>query len=231
MELSSASGNSFKDRITSALTYMRENASRLEEKPLEMLDRLKEHSDSSGQGSANDPTPHEACISVVFEQYGIVLAPMRNVVPTTDGCYFWYQPGGTQQKGDFLIFEVFGGEIRNRLIVDAKHTNGSTFYLNDGWFWEGIVYIVSFCRNVRRGEWKNECLIALGENIPTEKDSEIWNSYNEAKKTMNANRKEKQPDFLQPYFRFAHQYSCKQFDTDFMTSRFTSVIASLPQSS
>lgn len=210
---------------------MRTNAATLEGKPMEMLDRLKEHSDSSGQGSANEPKPHEACIAVVFEQSGILLAPTRNVIPPGDGSYFWYQPGGTQQKGDFLLFEVLGGEIRNRLVIDAKHTNGSSFFLNDGWLWDGIVYIVSFCRNVCRGEWRNECLIALGQDIPTEKDSEIWNSYNEAKKTMNAKRKEKQPDFLQPYFRFAHQYSCKQFDADFITSRFTNVLASIPQSS
>jgi hypothetical protein len=203
----------------------------LEEKPIAMLERLKEHSDSSGQGSANDPTPHEACIAVVLEEHGICLAPHRNVVPAEDGCYFWYQPGGTQQKGDFLLFATAGGQIQHRLVVDAKHTNGSAFHLNDGWFWEGIVYIVSFCRNVRRGEWKNECLIALGQDIPTAKDNEIWETYNEAKKQMNANRKEKQPDFLQPYFRFAHQYSCKQFDQDFMATRFASVLASLGPSS
>lgn len=226
-----APGSSFVTRVTNAFVYMRTNPDKLEEKPMEMLERLKEHSDSSGQGSANDPTPHEASIAEVFETNGIRLAPYRNMVPAEDGAYFWYQPGGTQQKGDFLLFWASGGVRQQSLIVDAKHTNGSTFYLNDGWFWEGIVYIVSFCRNVKRGEWKNECLIALGQDIPTAKDKEIWEAYNEAKKQMNANRKEKQPDFLQPYFRFAHQYSCKQFDLEFMTTRFASVLASLPPSS
>ena len=226
-----APGSSFATRVAAAFAFLRENPDKLEEKPMEMWERLKEHSDSSGQGSANDPTFHEACIAVYLEESGICLAPHRNAVPAEDGCYFWYQPGGTQQKGDFLLFEATDGQIRNRLVVDAKHTNTSTFYLNDGWFWEGIVYIVSFCRNVRRGEWKNECLIALGQDIPTAKDKEIWEAYNEAKKQMNANRKEKQPDFLQPYFRFAHQYSCKQFDSEFMTTRFASVLASLGPSS
>lgn len=220
----------FTDSVISAFTYMRTNPDCLEEKPMEMLQRLKDHSDSSGQGSANDPTPHEACIAVIFENNGIQLAPVRNTVPSEDGNYFWYQPGGTQQKGDFLLFSVSEGRKNASLLVDAKHTNGNTFYLNDGWFWDGIVYIVSFCKNVRRGVWANDCMIALGQDIPTDKDKEIWTSYNEAKKLMNANRKEREPDFLQPYFRFAHQYSCKQFDSEFIVSRFASVLSSLQPS-
>lgn len=218
---------SFSTALIDAFTFMRNNPDSLEEKPMDMLERLKDHSDSSGQGSANDPTPHEACIAVVFENYGIRLAPIRNSVPSEDGYYFWYQPGGTQQKGDFLLFDVSDGKRMKSVLVDAKHTNGNSFYLNDGWFWDGIVYVVSFCRNVRRGVWANECMIALGQDIPTEKDKEIWNSYNDAKKVMNANRKEREPDFLQPYFRFAHQYSCKQFDSEFIATRFASVASSL----
>jgi hypothetical protein len=188
-----------------------------------MLERLKNHSDSSGQGSANDPTPHEACIAEIFEENEINLAPVRNQVPKENGLHFWYQPGGTQQKGDFLLFWTLDGEKQSSILIDAKHTNGGTFYLNDGWFWDDIIYIVSYCRNVKRGEWVNQCFIGLGQDIPTEKDKEIWDFYNTKKREMNTNRKELEPDYLQPYFRFAHQYSCKQFDSDFTASRFVNV--------
>lgn len=222
--------STFNDKVAGALRFMAENPDRLEQKPNEMLERLKEHCDGTGQGSANDPTPHEACIAEVLEEHGILLAPARNAVPETDGAWFWYQPGGTQQKGDFLVFEAVGKERRGGVLIDAKHSNGNSIYLNDGWFWEDIVYVVSFCRNVRRGVWENVCFIGRGQDIPTDKDKEIWTAYNEAKKAMNASRKEKEPDFLAPYFRFAHQYSCKQFTPDFTASRLELTLASLAPS-
>jgi hypothetical protein len=216
--------------LADALRFMTQNPDRLEQKPNEMLERLKEHCDGTGQGSANDPTPHEACIAVVLEDHGIRLAPVRNVVPEENGLWFWYQPGGTQQKGDFLVFEAVNRERTGSCLLDAKHSNGNTFYLNDGWFWEDILYIVSFCRNVRRGVWENFCFIGRGQDIPTDKDKEIWTAYTDAKKAMNASRREKEPDFLQPYFRFAHQYSCKQFTPEFTASRLELMLASLAPS-
>ncbi len=217
-------------RITDALRFMTQNPDRLEERPMEMLGRLKEHIDGNGQGSANDPTPHEACIAVVLEEHGILLAPARNVVPDANGSWFWYQPGGTQQKGDFLLFDVDNMERKGGLMIDAKHSNGGSIYLNDGWFWENIIYVVSFSRNVRRGTWENVCFVARGQDIPTDKDKDIWTAYNEAKKAMNASRREKEPDFLAPYFRFAHQYSCKQFTPEFTASRLELTLASLAPS-
>lgn len=214
----------FKKCVIDSLRFMRENPDELEKKPVDMLERLRDHMDSSGQGSANEPKPHEACIAVILEMNDIKLSPQRNRVPVEDGCYFWYQPGGSQQKGDFMLFWVYDGIKQSHITVDAKHSNGCAIYLNDGWFWEDTVYVVSYCRNVRRGEWKNECFIGLGQDIPTEKDNDIWNFYNDKKKEMNTNRKELEPDYLQPYFRFAHQYSCKQFDPDFTASRFVNVL-------
>jgi hypothetical protein len=217
-------------RIADALRIMTQSPDRLEQRPVEMLERLKEHCDGTGQGSANDPTSHEACIAVILEETGIRLAPQRNVVPEEDGFWFWYQPGGTQQKGDFLLFEAVAKEKRGGLLLDAKHSNGNAFYLNDGWFWDDIVYVVSFCRNVRRGVWENVCFIGRGQDIPTEKDKEIWTTYNDAKRAMNASRREREPDFLLPYFRFAHQYSCKQFTPEFTASRLELTLASLAPS-
>ena len=178
--------STFITHVTNAFRVLATNPARLEQKPIEMLERLKEHCDGTGQGSANDPTPHEACIAEVFEEHGVRLAPVRNAVPTEDGHYFWYQPGGTQQKGDFLLFDAVSGSRASSLLIDAKHSNGNSFYLNDGWFWDDIVYVVSFSRNVKRGVWENVCFIGRGQDIPTDKDNEIWTAYNEAKKAMNA---------------------------------------------
>ncbi len=101
--------NTLKNVVRTAAKAMYTAPSLLEQKPIEMMQRLKHHCDSSGQGSANPVTPQEACIAEVLESNGILLAPERNVLPTEDGLFFWYQSGGTQQKGDFVAFEVSGG--------------------------------------------------------------------------------------------------------------------------
>ena len=212
-------------RIADALRFMTQNPDRLEERPIEMLDRLREHVNGNGQGAANEPTPHEACIAILLEEHGILLAPARNVVPDANGSWFWYQSAGTQQKGDFLLFEAVDKERRGGVVIDAKHSNGGSMFLNDGWFWENVVYVVSFCRCVRRGVWENICFVGLGQDIPTDKDKEIWNAYTEVKRAMNAARREREPDFLAPYFRFAHQYSCKQFTPEFTASRLELMLA------
>ena len=120
--------------VHSALTTMSANPALLEREPVEMMARLKRHCDTRGQGSANPVTRHEACIADVLETHGLHLAPERNVVPAKDGLYFWYQPGGTQQKGDFVVFAAEGGVNTHSITLDAKHSNGTTIYLNDGTF-------------------------------------------------------------------------------------------------
>ncbi len=213
--------------LADALRTMAQNPRRLEEKPTSFQMRLREHCDGTGQGSANEPTFHETCIAIILEEHGIRLAPLRNVVPDEDGLWFWYQPGGTQKKGDFLLFEAVNKEQKGSILLDAKHSNGSAIYLNDGWFWEDTVYIISFSRTVSRGVRENICFIGRGQDIPTEKDKEIWAEYTEAKRVMNAARRERNPDFLLPYFRFAHQYTCRQFTPEYTMSRLELTLASL----
>jgi hypothetical protein len=199
---------------------MNRNPEVLEEHPTEIIDRLIDYMETNGQGSGNEVKAHEACIADVLESHGFSIAD-RNVVPTADGLYYWYQPAGSQKSGDFDLFYVEHGEKKSSTLIDAKHTNMGTFYLNDGWFNTDTIYVVSFSVSAGRGLGrKKTCFIGLGQDIPTEKDSKIMAYYNEFKRTENARRKDMEPDFLTIYVRFANQYSTKQFDPEFLNDRF-----------
>jgi hypothetical protein len=199
---------------------MNNNPGKLEEHPDEMIDRLIEYMETKGQSSANEVKAHEACVARVFEENRFNLAP-RNVVPADDGMYYWYQPAGSQKSGDFLVFCVEGGKKTDEVLFDAKHTNDTTFKLNDGWFNKDTVYIISFRVATGRGlPRKLICFIGLGQDIPTDKDIPANDECNRLKKEWNTMRKNIETDFLSIYFRLANGYSTKQFTPDFTAHRF-----------
>ena len=215
----------FKNAIVESLKFMKQNPEYLERNPNELLSKLKDYMKTKGQSSANEVKAHEACIAEVFETNGFKLSP-RKVIPKEDGTYYWYQPDGSQRCGDFLLFWVLKGEKQSEIIVDAKHTNSESIYLNDGWFNEDTIYIVSYTKSMGRGITKrNLCLIGLGKDIPTEHDSEIMEFYNTIKREMNQKRKDKKPDYLSVYIRFANQYSTKQFTDDYTENRFNKTVS------
>jgi hypothetical protein len=140
--------------------------------------------------------------------------------------YYWYQPAGSQKSGDFLLFRSEGGTKKDEVLFDAKHTNSATFYLNDGWFNQDTIYVVSFSESAGRGLGRKKiCFVGLGQDIPTENDTMIMNHYNDFKKAENSKRKDMKPDFLSVYIRFANQYSTKQFTPEFISDRFKKTVS------
>jgi hypothetical protein len=213
----------FKQNASRSLAYMRENPNELEKKNTTMTSKLTGYMKSSGQGSANKVTDHEANIAEVFETNGFTLAPRRSL-PEMDGYYYVYQSGGSQQKGDFLLFWILDGEIKSKIILDAKHSNSKSIYLNDGWFETDTIYIVSFNAGTKKYP-KYTCLIGLGKDIPTESDSKVMSHIIEIKKELNKSKKTMLTNFLSVVFRFANQYSCKQFTDEFSSDRFQKTLA------
>jgi hypothetical protein len=215
----------FKTSITNALTYMRENPTHLMLTPKDMMAKLDASVKSNGQGTANKACPHEASIALVWESNGFSLAP-RKVVPADDGYYYWYQPNGSQQKPDFVLFWVLEGVKQSEVIFDAKQGSKDTILLNDGWFHEDYIYIVSFTSALKRGTARSQlCLIALGQDIGTEQDNKIMRHIVEIKKELNQSKKSMLTSFLKICFRFANQYSCKQFTEEFRDYRFQKTVS------
>jgi hypothetical protein len=213
----------FKKQICEAFAYMHEYPADLEQPNEAMVLRLTNYMKSNGQGSGNHVNFHEANIAFVFESHGFHLAK-KGSIPDKDGYYYVYQVGGSQKKGDFMLFWVSDGEIQSKIMVDAKHTNSKSIYLNDGWFDVDTIYIVSHNAGTKRYP-KYECFIGLGQDIPTEEDTKVMYHIIEIKKELNKSKKTMLTRFLSVVFRFANQYSCKQFTEEFTTERFQKTLS------
>jgi hypothetical protein len=216
---------SFFNSIREVFTHMRGAPEELMMIPTDMMMKLDSSVKSSGQGSANKTTAHEACVAICLEKYGFGLAP-RNAVPKETGYYYWYQPGGTQRKGDFVLFSVENGEKKQNVVIDAKHGALDAIFLNDGWFDPDSIYIISF---TTPGGRKNPripvCFIGMGRDIATESDAKIMEHIIGIKNELNKSKKSMITSFLKIYFRFANQYSCKQFTSEFNEDRFQKTLS------
>lgn len=215
----------FKTAISQALAFMRENPANLTGNPKDMMSKLDASVKSSGQGTANKACGHEASIAVVLETNGFTLAP-RKVVPNECGYYYWYQPNGSQKKPDFVLFWVLDSVKQYEIIIDAKHGSKDQIVLNDGWFDNDTIYIISFTATLARRAGRTPlCLIGLGRDIATESDSKIMEHIIGIKNELNKNKKTMLTSFLKICFRFANQYSCKQFTPEFRDDRFQKTLS------
>lgn len=155
-----------------------------------------------GQGSGNHVTPQEAAFAHLLEQYEIP---------------YIYQVRGTQRSGDFRVTDPETGRVYD---FDLKHSNGMTYFLNDGTHEDGVIYIVSFTHKKQ-----HKCLIAYGEDIMSTKDKTALAEFRADIKAVNQKRRD--TDFIILRARGANRNPCKQFTTDFMETRFERVVASL----
>lgn len=228
--MTSISLKEFTSSVSRALAYMRENPSDLTGNPKDMMIKLDASVKSTGQGTANKACGHEACIATVWEANGFSLAP-RKIIPTKSGYYYWYQPNGSQKKPDFILFWVLDGDKKNEIIIDAKHGSKDQIVLNDGWFDNDTIYIISFTINLSRKAGRTPlCLIGMGRDIVTESDSKIMAHIIDIKNELNKNKKSMLTSFLKICFRFANQYSCKQFTPEFREDRFQKTLSWLQPS-
>jgi len=204
--------------LLNALKYMSEHPQELEASHPELTSILQSSLQTNGQGTGNKVTSHETCIAHILESNMFGRAP-RGTIPKIDGIYYWYQLQGSQQSGDFYVFEVSEGVKKNGYILDAKHSEKTSIYLNDGTFEPGTIYIVSFTRLLekvpgqRKKPRENVCFIGLGEDIFTEKDRESMARWKTILRSMNETATE--TDHLRLYARSANQYDCRRFTTEF----------------
>lgn len=218
--------------LMSALAHMRDHPWELEERPTKMVSELQIYMKSDGQGSGNEVKYHEACIAKILENNWFTIVP-RGTIPNVDGLYYWYQLQGTQQSGDFFVFEVKNGVKRCERVLDAKHSNGMSIFLNDGTFETGTIYIISFIRlNAVSGQRKKDresvCFIGLGDDIFNDDERATLAKWRDTLREMNVNKPK--TSYLRLYARSANQYDCHRFTPEFITGCWSRLIASLEPS-
>jgi hypothetical protein len=183
------------------------NPSILERHLTEKIAFLHAQGNVGAQNSGNKPTDQEASFATVAEKHGFMFLSKTAPAPE-NGCYYLYQLKGTQQDGDFCLREYVEGEVASELIIDLKHTQSKAFYLNDGWFQKGVVYIVSWNKGTKKKP-DLKAYIAFGEDIPSEEEQTLMAALNAFKLTKNTG--EKKIGSLIPYVRFANKYTCERF--------------------
>ena len=200
--------------ITTLLKTLRDDPSLLRRNHSSMVRFLHRQGDLSlADGFGNAPTAQEASFAIEAEKLGFKF--IKNTETPEDGLFYKYQLNGSQSKIDFVLFER-AKSVR----FDLKSGKGETFYWNDGWFEEGVVYVITY-----KSKKVEKIYVGLGHESYEECDNLAWNAIRETIKNMN--KELKNTKFLKIYNRLANQYSCKQFTSEFSEERFNSLLRTL----
>jgi len=214
----------FKNKVLNTLNLIVATPSLLERRLPEKIAFLHRQGDMEAQNSGNAPTPQEACFADLVEKHGFMFLSKDATAAPEDGLYYIYQLKGSQREGDFYLREYKNGQVVIENVFDLKHTQTKTFYLNDGWFKEGIVYIVSWNKGTKNKP-NHTVYIAFGEDIPSEEEKAYMTELIGFKVAKNTG--EKKIGSLKPYIRFANQYTCERFTDETTKEHLEKILASL----
>lgn len=156
----------------------------------------------------NNMNNHEACFADLLESNGFKQLSKKD--SNIEENYYRHEPNGSQRSPDF---EIYDKTLNKTLKFDLKHTNTKTFYFNDGWFEKDVIYLINWSLKTT-----DKVLIGYGQDIPTEEENEKMKVLNEFKKEYNS--KNKKFGSLIVYIRFANQYSCEKFTSEFSEEKF-----------
>jgi hypothetical protein len=178
--------------------------------------QLHSQGDSNSQGTGNQIMDQETCFAAALEEGGFKYSSVA-IPPVEAGLYYIYQLNGTQRSIDFQAYDWVDGAKRSSLNFDLKHTKTNTFFLNDGWFHENIVYVVSWMRKTSAPRKKKvveaATFIALGQEIPTDEEVKLYEELCAIKKKYNTDYKG--AGSFHCYLRFANTYKCDRFTPEF----------------
>jgi hypothetical protein len=205
----------FSKAIRNCLHSIKTNPMLLRAEPIEIKKKLYTQGDIASQGTGNQVTNQEASFAEVLESHGFAYSSPK-VPAVENGLYYIYQVNGTQQSIDFQAFELRDGDKKYFVNFDLKHTKNDVFFLNDGWFHENIVYIVSWMRKISEPRKKRvvepATFIGLGQDIYDEEEAGLYEKLCEIKKQCNSEYKG--ANSLHCYIRFANTYKCDKFTED-----------------
>lgn len=215
---------SFSSKVLSIFQRVRSTPSLLRQSLPQMKGKLHSQGNILSQGTGNQPTDQEASFAQVAEEEGFQFHENK-AGPPSPGLYYLYQVNGSQQSIDFQLFEMGETEKIRHINLDLKHTTNDVFFLNDGWFYPDVVYLVTWERRTSEARKKKvtelQTFLALGQDIPTTEESAMMAQMNQLKKTYN--NETKGVGSLCAYIRFANRYKCDRFTPEYTESCFQKV--------
>lgn len=187
--------------------------------------KLQAQGNATSQGTGNKITDHEASFATVLEANGFEFLPRDADVPEA-GLRYVYQLNGTQQSIDFQVQEYAAKNLVGVVNFDLKHSTTDVFFLNDGWFHEDIVYVVTWERKTsaprKRITRELATFICLGQNMATAEENTFMEKLISMKREMNAEHKT--VGSLCPYVRFANRYKCDTFTVERTAAELEAVV-------
>ena len=178
------------------------------------IKKLTQKGNAAAQAKRNAVTDHEAKFADVAECHGFqYLTTMKKDLPET-GDYYVFEPNGSQQSPDFKFVTINDNKITQEISVDLKHSCDKTIKLNDGWFEEGIIYVITYTMKE-----KTSTFLGLGERIPTEAEKAKMEQIKKIKKELNSVQ-DKNVENLHTYIRFANSYGCERFTEEFLNTEY-----------
>ena len=183
-----------------------------------LMVKLAQKSNVAAQAKRNAVTDHEVKFAELSEEHGFqYLASMKKDLPE-EGFYYVFEPNGSQQSPDFKFVSVKENKVQEEQSVDLKHSLGKTIVLNDGWFEEGIIYVITYTKNKTTNTF-----LGLGERIPTQEEKTKMEQIKRIKKELNMVA-DKNVGNLHTYIRFANRYECERFTEEFLEAEYTYLI-------
>jgi hypothetical protein len=178
------------------------------------LTKLAQRGNTEAQAKRNAVTDHEAKFAHIAESHGFeYLATMKKDLPET-GDYYIFEPNGSQQSPDFKFVTIKDHKITQEISVDLKHSCDKTIKLNDGWFEEGVIYVITYAKKEIISTF-----LGLGERIPTEVEKTKMEQIKKIKKELNSVQ-DKNVENLHTYIRFANSYVCDRFTDGFLNTEY-----------
>ena len=213
--------DTFKKKLINTLKFAYENPSCL------IIDEKEEKEEKEykiilekliGKTKGNKPTNQEICFAKLLEKNDFLFSHKPDKKKNKEeikedkedkedkeeikqeGYLYIYQPNGTQRSPDFSVGYYKDGIKVSEVLFDLKSTSSKKIYLNDGWFEEDIVYMITY-----RIKKKDFCLISFGKYIPTPVEIEAKNKIDKIKKQFNTEFNTIENFHI--YFRFANTYN------------------------
>ena len=194
-----------------------------------VLAKFRGQANTGKQGLGNKETDHEVCFAALLEEYGFQFLlkkktgdHLKLLENLADGLYYIYQVNGPQRPLDFQTILVQNHIITRTVTYDLKHTSTDVFYLNDGWFKQDIVYVITWSPN----KVDTPTVVALGQKIPSAEESILYKKHQDEKNLLNSEDGVDGSDLI-IYYRFANRYKCKKFTPEWSQNRYDELMTFL----
>lgn len=169
--------------------------------------------DAIGKHNRNGVTNQEARFAEVAETLGFKFLG-KQMKPDEGEMYYKYEVKGSQQPGDFQLLFACDGNHHD-IVFELKHTQTQKIMLNDGWFHDDVVYVITYNNDLKKKAHKPKVHIAFGRNIAQSEDTIKYQNIRQ--RIAQLNNEIRAEDHLDSSFRIfvrcANQYDCRKFDS------------------